>query len=113
MSDLEYCTNCDEPTGNAGIHDGSLYTKEMKGPFCDRCFAYENRIEAQDKQKAEMSKLLNIAERPICDGSGFYTPLGSNEDVECHWCDERNALTLNEPPKEPDNTPESEEQDNG
>lgn len=35
---LEYCAQCEEPTGHAGAGDGSLYTDEGEGPYCDRCY---------------------------------------------------------------------------
>ena len=38
--ELEHCCDCDEPTGNAGRGDGSIYIeyhdKEV-GPLCDEC----------------------------------------------------------------------------
>lgn len=38
---LERCSECDEPTGNAGRYDDSLYIetdgKEI-GPLCSECF---------------------------------------------------------------------------
>ena len=36
---LEHCCECDLPTGNAGIGDGSLYHEDGRGPFCESCFA--------------------------------------------------------------------------
>ncbi len=37
---IEYCETCDEPTGNAGRGDGSVFVerngKEI-GPLCDTC----------------------------------------------------------------------------
>lgn len=35
---LEYCCECDEPTGNAGEHEDSNYTENGEGPFCWECF---------------------------------------------------------------------------
>lgn len=35
---LEICDACDEPTGNAGAGDGSLFTDEGEGPFCEACW---------------------------------------------------------------------------
>lgn len=40
MKTLEFCSECDQPTGNAGRIDGSIYIeypdKEI-GPLCDEC----------------------------------------------------------------------------
>ena len=36
-NDLEYCEECDEPTGRAGRLDDSLYVGDA-GPFCEGCF---------------------------------------------------------------------------
>ena len=35
---LEYCIECDEATGNAGISEDSLYDAALKGPYCKACF---------------------------------------------------------------------------
>ena len=37
---LEYCIQCDLPTGNAGILDDSLYINGQ-GPYCQICYEYE------------------------------------------------------------------------
>jgi len=34
---LEYCIECGNPTGRAGILEDSLYTDAM-GPYCEGCF---------------------------------------------------------------------------
>ena len=37
---IEYCESCDEPTGNAGRGDGSIFVEkngEELGPLCDTC----------------------------------------------------------------------------
>lgn len=34
---MERCCECDKPTGNAGIHDGSLYLDSGDGPYCEDC----------------------------------------------------------------------------
>ena len=36
--ELEYCCECDEPTGKAGKGEDSLYTEDGEGPFCSECF---------------------------------------------------------------------------
>lgn len=35
---LEYCCNCGSATGNAGPYDGSLYSDDGEGPFCEECW---------------------------------------------------------------------------
>jgi hypothetical protein len=35
---LEYCCECNLPTGAAGKGEDSLYTKEDDGPYCWECF---------------------------------------------------------------------------
>ena len=45
---IEYCYNCDQPTGNAGELDGSLMVEGK--PYCDGCHnAYRNGMEAAAK----------------------------------------------------------------
>ncbi|KKK71737.1 hypothetical protein LCGC14_2910970, partial [marine sediment metagenome] len=34
----EYCCECGEPTGKAGAGDGSLYTDDGEGPYCEECW---------------------------------------------------------------------------
>jgi len=38
---LEYCCECDQPTGNAGKSEGSNYTDDGEGPYCYECFTAE------------------------------------------------------------------------
>ncbi len=46
---IEYCIECDEPTGNAGKGEGSLYIND-KGPYCQECFdKLEQALEGQAK----------------------------------------------------------------
>jgi len=40
MSD-ERCWLCDDPTGNAGRGEGSLYDKNDLGPYCEKCWDNE------------------------------------------------------------------------
>lgn len=35
---LEYCCECDQPTGNAGKGEDSNYTDDDEGPYCWDCF---------------------------------------------------------------------------
>lgn len=44
MSNLEYCCECNNPTGRAGRGEDSLYTEDDKGPFCQDCFPNENLV---------------------------------------------------------------------
>jgi len=37
MMSLEYCVECDEATGIAGIMDDSLYIGDS-GPYCEECY---------------------------------------------------------------------------
>lgn len=36
--ELEYCCNCEGPTGHAGAGDGSIYCECDEGPFCLECW---------------------------------------------------------------------------
>lgn len=35
---LEYCCECDQPTGRAGRTEDSLFTEDDRGPFCSECW---------------------------------------------------------------------------
>lgn len=40
---LEYCGECDEPTGRAGKYEDSIYCDSCgSGPFCENCKIGEN-----------------------------------------------------------------------
>ena len=41
----EVCTNCGDYTGKAGPGDGSLYTDEGEGPYCEACYRTEQAHE--------------------------------------------------------------------
>lgn len=41
---LEYCIECDEATGDAGIGEGSLYVNGY-GPLCPGC--YEDNVDEE------------------------------------------------------------------
>jgi len=41
---LEYCFNCDGPTGRAGKGEDSLYDVDDKGPYCVECWHVYNDI---------------------------------------------------------------------
>ena len=51
---LEYCSNCDDPTGRAGRGDDSLYVTFPDGiehgPLCEECF------EIFEKARLELTK---------------------------------------------------------
>lgn len=38
---LEYCRECDQPTGRAGKGEDSLYGEEDDGPYCWDCWPYK------------------------------------------------------------------------
>ena len=46
---LELCCYCDNPTGNAGEDDDSLYCDCGEGPFCDRCFERHMNFEGRER----------------------------------------------------------------
>ena len=35
---LEYCCECDQPTGRAGKGEDSLFTDNDEGPYCYECW---------------------------------------------------------------------------
>ena len=47
MKKIERCFVCDEPTGNAGRHEDSLYGDESDGPYCRSC---RDKKYPQDKE---------------------------------------------------------------
>ena len=39
--ELEYCSSCDNPTGNAGRDEDSIFISldgEEEGPLCEECY---------------------------------------------------------------------------
>lgn len=40
---LEYCFNCGDATGHAGLGDGSLYCECDEGPFCNNCWGIHHK----------------------------------------------------------------------
>ena len=44
---LELCFLCDEPTGNAGRYEDSIYDDECKGPYCEEC--YQKFLDNEEK----------------------------------------------------------------
>lgn len=39
MSSLEYCCECEQPTGRAGEGEDSLYDAVTgEGPYCEECY---------------------------------------------------------------------------
>lgn len=59
---LEYCCECDEPTGHAGAGDGSLYTDDGVGPYCDSCFSgteVESKITPLTQTEGDEDERIN------------------------------------------------------
>ena len=48
---FEYCCQCDDPTGRAGVDEDSLYTDDNRGPFCIDC--YEELVMLTEGQNDE------------------------------------------------------------
>jgi len=61
----EFCTVCDNKTGKAVCGDGSLYTDDGSGPFCDACYHFQLQIEALSQRilDLEHNAKLDQAER--------------------------------------------------
>lgn len=47
MSQTEHCVECDEPTGNAGKGEDSLYY-DGEGPLCKACYLVNQRYDNED-----------------------------------------------------------------
>lgn len=60
VQEIEYCCNCDEPTGNAGKDEDSLYIENDHGPFCSACFGY---FELEEKLAEAISLLKRCYEK--------------------------------------------------
>ena len=45
----EHCTRCDGLTGKGGPGDGSLYTSDGEGPYCEECWAKITAMSAHDR----------------------------------------------------------------
>ena len=45
---LEYCCECESPTGRAGRGDGSLYIDDI-GPLCEECWTLGQKILEEQK----------------------------------------------------------------
>ena len=83
MSSIEYCCNCEEPTGRAGIAEDSLYVSAGDGPFCETCWEEllpnrtlwlgESRktIKELEAENARLRKLLKWAEDANVDFFAF------------------------------------------
>ena len=50
--DEELCAKCNDTTGKAGPGDGSLYTDDGEGPYCETCFALARVTEERDALKS-------------------------------------------------------------
>ena len=83
---VEICINCDAETGNAGIHDGSLWPElsiqwgalnefDLFGPICNECY------EAMDRLKMIYhEKIITVA----TDASQCNCSVGEGE--ACSFC---------------------------
>ena len=54
---IERCHLCDEPTGKAGVGDGSLYDGAGVGPYCERCFP-DRLDELHDRLVTDVRRLV-------------------------------------------------------
>lgn len=59
---LEYCCDCDEPTGNAGIMDDSLFI-EGAGPYCDKCYKTNLYKSQRDRLLDATKNIISISDR--------------------------------------------------
>ena len=41
---LEYCCECNQPTGRAGRGDDSLFGESGDGPYCYECWPYKDEV---------------------------------------------------------------------
>jgi len=48
---LEYCCECNQPTGNAGKGEDSNYTDDDEGPYCYECFTADNESAPQGRDQ--------------------------------------------------------------
>jgi len=75
---IEMCFICDEATGNAGVHDGSLFGEDGRGPYCEGCWdgradIAESRIaelEAEVERLRDTSLVRTMGDAPT-DGTEF------------------------------------------
>jgi hypothetical protein len=101
MLHIELCCECDQPTGNAGRLDDSLYTDDGKGPYCHDCF------EVEKKKGVPVSKIIYFAESEseeavlvADDWDDALLLLGAIRECSCHlsapcsWCIARAAWRL-------------------
>ena len=65
---LEYCCQCDAPTGCAGRADGSLYTDNDWGPYCEDCWGDADYWRCLTDEKVTKIERLRDALRRIRDG---------------------------------------------
>lgn len=42
---IERCSECDEPTGNAGAGEDSLFLPDGRGPMCWECYEFHSEGE--------------------------------------------------------------------
>lgn len=87
---LEYCCNCDDPTGRAGIEDDSLYTKKGNGPFCEECFPGYDEVKDMNHVMIDLETLgVKVDSVFISIGAVYFDPetghLGKEFYVNIDW----------------------------
>lgn len=79
MKGEERCCACDDPTGKAGVGDGSLYTDSGIGPFCESCYGGAKCVEASlIREIGEVRQKLNDA---IVDCAAWKSCSDAGDDV--------------------------------
>ncbi len=56
MSSLEYCCECEQPTGRAGEGEDSLYDDKGEGPYCEGCLGNHEDELAQQKHLEDIAR---------------------------------------------------------
>jgi len=86
MSELEYCCECDEATGNAGAGEDSLHIEtsdNLSGPYCSSCHESEvERILLNLTDKEALIQEMNNLDL-LLPGDGFevYVKLSDVEKI--------------------------------
>jgi len=86
---LEYCSECDEATGNAGIGEDSLHCDGKV--YCDVCWELlpHNQAETIARQKAKIDELTACIEE-MCEHPGSEYEFGlrcgvEDRDIMCRY----------------------------
>jgi hypothetical protein len=67
-NELEICTVCQEPTGNAGRDEDSLYCEEHEtGPYCQKCFDNHSCM-CQTQYMKRRAETINLMMKPFKGG---------------------------------------------